>query len=335
MASKHTPSRRETAAGFAVLATLALIAAGVRIARLAAGREAVAGSGGEAAGAPAGPGFPELQAAGAIPLSQAETFDAATLSDKINGKADFYLSAGFVSLQCRRFSLDGNPDAWFEFFLFDMGRPDNAFAVFSGQRRESARPLDFPGSAYRSGNALFFSAGPYYVEGIASSDAPKLLEALTRSARDLLARLDTGNAEPPPGETLFPAEGAEKDSLTKIASDGFGFDGFDGLWTLRIREGSAPLLAFVLPCESEGAAQSVSELYGRHLLTAGARRLLAPAGAPGVELFDVFGPREAWTRVGRLLVGVHEADDEHAALALVRRMAETARNAEGADHAAD
>jgi hypothetical protein len=335
MAFKHVPSRRESAAGVAVLATLAVIAAGVRLARLTAGRGDTTGKDGEAASATSSHGFPELQVAGALPLSQAEMFDAATLSDKINGKADSYLSAGFVSLRCRRYSLEGNLDAWFELFLFDMGRPDNAFAVFSGQRRETALPLDFPGPAYRSGNALFFTAGPYYVEGIASSETPALQEALARSARDLRALLHPGTSAPTPGEALFPTEGAEKESLTKIASDGFGFDGFDGLWTLRIREGSARLLAFAILCESEAAAQSLSENYGRYLLAAGAHRLPAPADAPGVELFDVFGPREAWTQSGRHLVGVHEADDEGAALSLLKRMAETARNPGGADHDAD
>jgi hypothetical protein len=33
---------------------------------------------------------------GQSPLSPPEIFDAATLSDKINGKAELYLSAGFV-----------------------------------------------------------------------------------------------------------------------------------------------------------------------------------------------------------------------------------------------
>jgi hypothetical protein len=40
---------------------------------------------------------------GQLPLSPPETFDAATLSDKINGKAELYLSAGFVRLYSQRF----------------------------------------------------------------------------------------------------------------------------------------------------------------------------------------------------------------------------------------
>jgi hypothetical protein len=48
---------------------------------------------------------------GQSPLSPAETFDAATLSDKINGKAELYLSAGFVRLHSQRFKdeSDGDP----------------------------------------------------------------------------------------------------------------------------------------------------------------------------------------------------------------------------------
>src|SRR5512144_1193881 len=64
------------------------------------------------------------------PLSPAEHFDRETLSDKIDGKAELYLSAGFTRLDCQRVSLAGQPDAWIEVFVYDMGSVENAYAVF-------------------------------------------------------------------------------------------------------------------------------------------------------------------------------------------------------------
>ena len=75
---------------------------------------------------------------GQSPLSPPETFDAATLSDKINGKAELYLSAGFVRLQSQRFTDEATGEVWMEAFVYDMQTPQNAFSVFSAQRREDA-----------------------------------------------------------------------------------------------------------------------------------------------------------------------------------------------------
>ena len=69
------------------------------------------------------------------PLSPPETFDAEKLSEKIDGKAGLYLSAGFKSLTCRRYKKPDNPDLWLEIFFYDMGNIINSFAVYSMQRR--------------------------------------------------------------------------------------------------------------------------------------------------------------------------------------------------------
>ena len=46
---------------------------------------------------------------GVAPLSPVEVFDRNSLSDKINGKAEFYLSAGFTGLECQR--MTQGPDS--------------------------------------------------------------------------------------------------------------------------------------------------------------------------------------------------------------------------------
>ena len=48
------------------------------------------------------------------PLSPAEVFGPLNLSDKINGKAGLYLSAGFKRLESQRFKIGQNSAAWME-----------------------------------------------------------------------------------------------------------------------------------------------------------------------------------------------------------------------------
>src|SRR4030042_753717 len=105
-----------------------------------------------------------LEPEGFEPMSDLETFDQATLSDKIDGKADAYLEAGFIRLTARRFISRSNPEVWFEFFLYDMEFPRNAFSVYSNQKREDVIDQDFAGFAYSTENAVFFAHGRYYVE---------------------------------------------------------------------------------------------------------------------------------------------------------------------------
>ena len=62
-------------------------------------------------------------------------YDSISLSDKINGKAELYLAAGFARLETQRFALTDNPGQWMERYLYDMGQHANAFSVFSAQRR--------------------------------------------------------------------------------------------------------------------------------------------------------------------------------------------------------
>ncbi len=49
---------------------------------------------------------------GMVPLTLPESFNAQNLSDKINGKAELYLSAGFVGLNSQRFKDKNISNLW-------------------------------------------------------------------------------------------------------------------------------------------------------------------------------------------------------------------------------
>src|SRR4030042_1118065 len=68
---------------------------------------------------------------GFTPLAPSESFGPETLSDKIDGKAELYLQAGFKEMSCRSFGLAAAGGARMEAFLYDMGSAPNAFAMFS------------------------------------------------------------------------------------------------------------------------------------------------------------------------------------------------------------
>ena len=141
--------------------------------------------------------------AGFTPLAPAQSYGPENLSDKIDGKAELYLSAGFKEMSCRSFGLGGAGGAHVEVFLYDMGSAQNAYAVFSGQRRSGSPSSSLTANAYATTNALFFTQGRFYVEIVADRASETLQKSLEAYATALLAKL------PAVGETkdaaaLFP-----------------------------------------------------------------------------------------------------------------------------------
>ncbi|HMD61577.1 MAG TPA: DUF6599 family protein [Opitutaceae bacterium] len=124
---------------------------------------------------------------GFSPMGAAETFTPGTLSDKIDGKAELYLSAGFVALRDQRVTLDGGAGSWMEAFIFDMGAPANAFSVFSSQRRPKAADAGIGDYSYEAENELCLVHGRYYVELVCSDSSGRV-----RRASEALARAYVG-----------------------------------------------------------------------------------------------------------------------------------------------
>jgi hypothetical protein len=98
---------------------------------------------------------------GIQPFAATEIFETNNLSDKINGKAELYLSAGFNRLVSQRFRDERATDLWMEVFVYNMGNNQKAFSVFSSQRREDMEPLGLAKYACRTSNALFLVQGCY------------------------------------------------------------------------------------------------------------------------------------------------------------------------------
>ncbi|PIP35282.1 MAG: hypothetical protein COS92_07685 [Desulfobacterales bacterium CG07_land_8_20_14_0_80_52_14] len=257
---------------------------------------------------------------GVVFLSASEVFDASTLSDKINGKAELYLGAGFVCLETRRFCLKGGSDAWMEVFLYEMKDAQSAFAVYSLQKRSGAIPTDLGQRSYQTTNALFIVFGPYYMELVASAENTALQAALRTLGQALIAGfpvLGKPVAEP----KLFPPEGLDPQSIMLIASDAFGFEKLNKVFTAGYRIDGMPLTAFVSRRSDPGEAHALAEAYRAFLLQFDAESLTVNV-QPGEEIFafSMMGQIEVVFSLGPYLAGVHQASDAKRALDLVKNL---------------
>ena len=213
-------SRREAILSYALLAMIPVLAAAVYVTgqrydpRLfaldesllsgsrptrtkAALRDLPAERDGEDAGSPApaagGAGAftvaPRTDIAGWTIDGTVERFTADTLYQKIDGRADAYLQHGVRSLQCVSYT-DGPRFA--DVFVYDMGTPDQAAAVFAAERPGQSIPVALGTQAYRAGASYFFTAGRHYVQVVASDSDDILAEVGLRLARAAESDLRAG-----------------------------------------------------------------------------------------------------------------------------------------------
>ncbi|WP_243313110.1 DUF6599 family protein [Fundidesulfovibrio agrisoli] len=251
-------------------------------------------------------------------LSELESYNPETLSDKIDGKAELYLASNFQEMACRAFSV---ADARAEVFVYAMESPKDAFAVFSGQRRPGADQLTLAQNAYATENALFLTKGRFYLELVADHASPELRPALESLAQTLLAALPEDAAQKSEAE-LFPAEGLRADSVRLAVSDALGMEGLENVYTAEYALPSGEAAAFLARRENAAQARAQAEAYAAFLTGNGFKPVPPgpdtaglPEGARVLALEDMI--QVVMTR-GPVLAGVHDSVNRAAALELAR-----------------
>jgi hypothetical protein len=246
-------------------------------------------------------------------LSSPEFFDRTNISDKINGKADLYLSAGLESLRSQRFALDQTPELWLEMYVYDMQKEQNAFSVFSVQRRADAETLELTPNAYGTPNALFFTHGSYYLEIIASRASPELTQAM----HDLAGAFVENNpiqeqTAAMEEKNLFPRAGLVPNSISRISEDAFGYEALDRIFTATYSRGDDTYLAFLSRRQSPQEAAKLAENYYQFLTMFGGEAVETTLDIPEAKLVSIadLDTYEIIFRHGRFFAGVREAPDQ-------------------------
>ena len=261
--------------------------------------------------------LPEV--AGFTPLAPTQSYGPETLSDKINGKAELYLSAGFKEMSCRSFGLGASGGAHVEVFLYDMGSAPNAYAVFSGQRRPGSPNSPLTANAYATTNALFFTQGRFYVEIVADRASETLQKSLEAYAKALLAKIPA-EGEAKDAAALFPKEGLARDTVRLCPTDTFCLEGLNNVLTgeYSLKEGKAT--AFVAVRDTPEQAQAEARRYLDFLAANGYQKVQTP-GSPGdIPVLVLDNSFEMVFVEGRTLTGVHDATSLAAALELAAQL---------------
>ncbi len=256
---------------------------------------------------------------GFTPRAATESFGPENLSDKINGKAELYLSAGFKEMSCRSFTLDGADQAHLEVFVYDMGAAANAYAVFSAQRRPGSPDIPLTAHAYATANALFFTQGRFYVEIAADRTSEALPDLLKAYATALVAKMPS-EGDTPGTARLFPKEGLTLDSVRLSAADTFGLEGFNKVFTGEYSVKGGNATAFVAERDTPVQAAADAQRYRDFLTANGYQKIQATGASEDLHLFALDNSFEIVFVQGRTLAGVHDASSPEAALALAETL---------------
>ena len=267
---------------------------------------------------------------GISPLTAPERFDRETLSDKIDGKAELYLSAGFIGLEAQRLAVADPAGAWIEVFLYAMGSVENAYAVFSSQRRADGVPMGVAEFAYRAENAVFLVHGPAYVEMIASGREERLAAAMEELARAFIASQPAAPSAAIAERDLFPPEGLSEASITLIPADAFGLEGFDRVFTAVYAVPGGEATAFLARRGEPPAAAQAAKAFADFLTAYGGEPKSAGDPVPGAQAIAIMDTYAVVFAQGEFVAGVHEAPDLAQALALAGRLAARLKEVPGA-----
>ena len=315
--STQAPTRPlQTLISAVVLVALAGIAAGVALSKFCRTRSADdVSSAGAVIGAST---FVHLIPDSLVTGGELEHYTAETLYERINGKAESYISKGFVALDVQEFHLVGRPAAYLSLWVYDMAEAANAFAAFSTQRRLDAVDLDLTDNAYASGGSIYFTHGPCYVEvQILPDSPPELADAALAVARNFIERTSVGPDDGLEGETLLPEAHRLANSIQLLKSDAFGFAGLDNVWLARYDVDGVTVTGYASGRSSPAEAEALAKSYIEFLEQLGATEG-APDGEPptGMIVRDLYGHTYVIIHRGRVFGGVHECPDLGAAYGL-------------------
>ncbi len=249
---------------------------------------------------------------GMASMTLPEKFSPDTLYEKINGKAELYLSAGFKSLLCRRMkpknTSDLLPDLWIEVFIYKMDNDTNAFAVYSRQRRSDGITMDIAEFSYRTGNAIFFTHGPYYIEVIGSESKDELLQYMYVFADRFIKKIPVEKKKNSEFE-MFPQQGLVQKSISVIPSNAFGYEKLDNMYVATYKQGEKQATLFFSNRKTPKNAEDLSIGYKAFLKMFGGNKIAHDTGIENAQLMEIFGTYDLFFTKGPYFCGVHESED--------------------------
>lgn len=197
-------------------------------------------------------------------MGEVEFFSPETLYEKINGRADQYLTYDMVKLTCIGFINNSNPNQFIDIFAYDMASPLNAFGIFSLEKYGGQSIEQLGREGYSAETGIFFRKGVYYVQVLASDTNEQLQITCLEIARSIANKIhDSG--ESIWGLSAFPSKGLMPGSTRFYKKNALGLEFLNDTYTAQYTKNDARYTAFLTKQASPEIASQIFDNYQIYL----------------------------------------------------------------------
>jgi hypothetical protein len=210
------------------------------------------------AGLPPPPAPPQsvlpLTTPGGWPRGEIERYDAETLFEKINGKADAYLALEFQKLVFASYARPDDPAVYVDVYLYDMKEPLHAYGIYRAQRSGKEQALDAGEEAGAVGASVFARQDRFYLEVIASE---KGAAAEARALTQAIAEALPADHDPVTDPAYLPRTGLK--SVSYARESGLGVEALTDAFLAVYADGTQVVVA--RPASPEAACKEARESF--------------------------------------------------------------------------
>ncbi len=195
---------------------------------------------------------------------EVEVYKPINLYEKINGRAEYYLSYDMVWAIFAEFRRGSDNRLPIKLTVFNMGNPTHAFGVFSGERSMGVPQLNIGRDSYCSKTGYYIWHGQYYIQVNASDTTGKIEQACLDLAHTLTEKLvDSG--QPVAGLKILPSENLVSQSVQFFLVDALGHTFLKNTYTAKYAKGNMEIPVFLSCQDSPALAEEIITKFKGHV----------------------------------------------------------------------
>ncbi len=193
--------------------------------------------------------------------AEPDFYDAETLFEYIDGASEAYLAYDFQGLLVAQYSREKGGEPLLTLEIYDMGRLENAFGIYSAERPQEANFINIGIEGYLEGGALYFFINRYYIKILCFLESKEADDAALLFGQEVVKRIPERGSWP----TLlafFPSQGIVPHSQKFILRNFLGFSYLNHGYQVSYKRDAVSFEAFLI--QAKGAEEA--EIIEKRLL---------------------------------------------------------------------
>lgn len=182
-----------------------------------------------------------------------QDFFPETLYEYIDGAAEIYLGYDFKRLMVGQYERTDSKSS-LSVEIYDMGKGDNAFGIYSVERFPDARFISIGNQGYLEEGSLHFLAGRYYIKLLCFDCGDQSPQYLHRFSEAILERIQH-KGQLPPLLGVFPKDGLIPNTEKFILHNFMGYSFLHNGYLADYRVGDIEFECFLVEGKSTEEAQ--------------------------------------------------------------------------------